>query len=161
MKHIALFISFVVLAVQTVYAVGSVTLAWDPSPSGGIAAYRIYYGVASRTYTNTLSFGTALTGSVSNLVDGKTYYFAATAVSTNGLESDFSTEVSYSVPLPVPPGAPAPPSNYRKVGWLPENKLLTEILYSDNVYEIEHECASSQHRLVRYSRQVRRQSPRG
>jgi len=31
---------------------------------------------------------------ISNLADGGTYFLAATAVSTNGLESDFSTEVS-------------------------------------------------------------------
>src|ERR1019366_2146983 len=36
---------------------------------------------------------------VSNLVEGATYYFAATAVDTNGLESDYSTEVSTLVPV--------------------------------------------------------------
>src|ERR1019366_1674310 len=36
---------------------------------------------------------------VSNLVEGATYYFAATAVDTNGLESDYSTEVSTLIPV--------------------------------------------------------------
>ncbi|GEM_PF-2553403 len=37
------------------------TLAWDPSPSTGIAAYKLYAGGASRTYTNTQNVGLALT----------------------------------------------------------------------------------------------------
>ena len=76
-------------------AAGTVTLAWDPSPGTNIIAnYNVYYGAASRTYTNTVSAGTNTTVSISNLVEGTTYYFAATAVDTAGLESDYSTEVS-------------------------------------------------------------------
>lgn len=73
----------------------SVTLAWDPSPgTNAIANYNVYYGVASSTYTNVVAAGTNTTVSISNLVDGRTYYFAVTAVGTSGLESDYSTEVS-------------------------------------------------------------------
>jgi hypothetical protein len=76
-------------------ATGTVTLAWDPSPGTNIIAnYNVYYGAASGTYTNTVSAGTNTTVSISNLVEGTTYYFAATAVDTAGLESDYSTEVS-------------------------------------------------------------------
>ena len=81
-------------------AAGSVTLAWDASPGTNVIAnYKIYYGVASGTYTNTASAGTNTTLSISNLVEGKTYYFAATAVDTYGLESDYSTEVSTVIPV--------------------------------------------------------------
>jgi hypothetical protein len=59
-----------------------------------IANYNLYYGAASATYTNVVAAGTNTTVSISNLVEGKTYYFAATAVDTAGLESDYSTEVS-------------------------------------------------------------------
>ena len=77
------------------FATGTVTLAWDPSPGTNVIAnYNVYYGVASGTYTNVVAAGTNPTVSVSNLVEGTTYYFAATAVDTNGLESDYSTEVS-------------------------------------------------------------------
>ena len=73
----------------------SATLAWDPSPgTNGIANYNVYYGVASATYTNVVAAGTNTTVSISNLVNGTTYYFAATAVATSGLESDYSAEVS-------------------------------------------------------------------
>ena len=77
------------------FAAGTVTLAWDASPGTNVIAnYKVYYGVASATYTNTVAAGTNLTVSVSNLVVGATYYFAATAVDTAGLESDYSAEVS-------------------------------------------------------------------
>jgi hypothetical protein len=77
----------------------SVTLAWDPSPDSTIAGYRLYEGVASQTYSNVIDVGNATTVTVSNLVSGVTYFFAVTAYDTNGLESDYSGEVSYTVPL--------------------------------------------------------------
>jgi hypothetical protein len=81
-------------------ATGTVTLAWDPSPgTNTIASYNLYYGGASGTYANVVSAGTNTTVSISNLVEGATYYFAATAVDTDGLESDYSTEVSALMPV--------------------------------------------------------------
>ena len=79
----------------------SVTLAWDPSPGSAIAGYRLYEGGASRTYTNVIAAGNMTNATVSGLASGGTYFFAATAYDTSGLESDFSSEVSYTVPLPT------------------------------------------------------------
>jgi len=76
----------------------NVTLAWDPSPDSSVAGYRIYDGVTSGTYTNVIDVGNVTTATVSNLVSGVTYFFAATAYDTNGQESVFSDEVSYTVP---------------------------------------------------------------
>ena len=81
----------------------SVTLA---SPSPEVTGYRIYYGVASRSYTNTVTVGNQFTCTVSNLLPGVTYYFAATAYDGSGLESDFSNEVSYLVPSTLIKGPP-------------------------------------------------------
>ncbi len=90
------------LAPLAALATGTVTLAWDPSPGTNdvIANYNLYYGAASGTYTNVVAAGTNLTASVSNLLEGITYYFAATAVDTNGLESDYSAEVSAMICRP-------------------------------------------------------------
>ena len=107
------------LIVATAFAVGrittgpaSVTLAWDASPGTNVITnYNIYYGPASATYTNVQAAGTNQTLTVSNLVRGGTYYFAATAVDKNGLESDYSTEVST-----VTKTQPAPPPNNRITG---------------------------------------------
>jgi hypothetical protein len=80
---------------------GSVTLAWDPDASGSVAGYRLYDGVVSRAYTNVIDTGTATTQAVTGLTVGVTYFFAVTAYDTNGLESDYSAEISYTVPLPT------------------------------------------------------------
>ena len=60
--------------------------------------YNVYYGGASGNYTNTLSAGNATNATISGLVKGTTYYFAATTYSSSGVQSPFSNEVSYSVP---------------------------------------------------------------
>ncbi|MBI3849003.1 MAG: fibronectin type III domain-containing protein [Verrucomicrobia bacterium] len=77
----------------------SVTLAWDASTDAGVAGYKIYYGVASRAYTNLVSVGNATTATISGLVEGVTYFFAATTYNGAGLESDYSNEASYTVPV--------------------------------------------------------------
>ncbi len=80
-------------------AAGAVTLAWDPnSGTNVIAGYKIYYGGSSRAYTNVTSVSAANTLTISNLLRGKTYYFAATAIDAFGLESDYSTEASALIP---------------------------------------------------------------
>lgn len=86
----------------------NVTLAWDPSPTAGVAGYRVYYGVASGTYTNSVQVGAVTNASLSGLTVGTMYYFAATAFDTNGVESPFSNETSFT---PVPPPNQAPTLN--------------------------------------------------
>jgi hypothetical protein len=92
----------------TAFATGSVTLAWNPSISTNVAGYKIYYGLACGVYNNTISVAgsTATNVTVTGLVEGTTYYFAATAVDTLGIESQFSNETSYSVPTNSTPTAP-------------------------------------------------------
>ncbi|HEV2394230.1 MAG TPA: fibronectin type III domain-containing protein [Verrucomicrobiae bacterium] len=80
-------------------AVANVTLAWDPSPSSNIAGYRVYSGTISQAYNNVTDAGTNTTATVSSLLVGMTYYFAVTAYDSLGLESPFSQEISYSVPV--------------------------------------------------------------
>lgn len=82
----------------------SVTLAWDASPSVEVTGYRIYQGGSTRTYTNSFNAGNNLQLTVTNLVQGQTYYFTATAYDAAGVESIFSNEVSYSLPIgnPIP-----------------------------------------------------------
>ena len=88
---------------SSLFAASSVTLAWDPSTSTNIAGYKVYYGPASRTYTNTLTVGNATNTTISNLITGATYYFTATAYDTANLESDFSNEVGYTNTALAPP----------------------------------------------------------
>jgi hypothetical protein len=81
------------------YAQGqSVTLEWDSDADPDVVGYNLYYGGASQTYTNMVSVGDATATTISGLLAGAEYFFAATAVDAGGRESDFSNEISYQVP---------------------------------------------------------------
>ena len=67
-----------------------------------MVGYKIYYGVASLTYTDVIDAGNVTSLTIPGLVPGVTYYFAATSYDSLGQESVFSPEVDYSVPT-VPP----------------------------------------------------------
>lgn len=76
----------------------SVKLEWTPTPDASVAGYNIYYGGASRAYTNQINAANNTNGSVYGLVCGETYYFAVTAYDASGVESDYSGEAVYIVP---------------------------------------------------------------
>ena len=74
-------------------------LAWDPSPGTNIAGYNVHYGGASGTFTNVVDAGNTTNATISGLTEGARYYFAATAYDTADLESDFSDEIAYTIPV--------------------------------------------------------------
>lgn len=78
-----------------------VTLQWDPSVGAEVNAYRLYLGTSSGSYVS-FYLGEVTMATLSGLTPGDTYYFAVTAVTPSGLESEFSNEVNYTVPTPVP-----------------------------------------------------------
>jgi Fibronectin type III domain len=80
-------------------AVQSATLIWDPSTAPDVAGYKIYYGTISHNYTNIITLGNVTNATVTGLNEGTTYFFAATSYDTSGVESDFSNEASYAVPV--------------------------------------------------------------
>ena len=90
----------------------SATFSWLPNQETTLAGYKIYYGTVSGTYDNTIDVGNPapvdgrIHGQVNGLVEGTTYYFAVTAYDTNGLESDYSTEVSWTATSPSGSGNP-------------------------------------------------------
>ncbi len=88
--------------IASVQATGSVTLAWNASTDPSVAGYNVYYGGASGAYTNEISVGNATNETISGLIEGITYYFAATTYTASGMESPFSGEVSCLVPLNAP-----------------------------------------------------------
>lgn len=93
---------FLVVVMQNpAFAVTSVKLGWNPGTDPCIAGYNIYYGVASGIYTNKVPLGVTTNATISGLLEGTTYYFAATALNAAGVESRFSNETSWAVPLPV------------------------------------------------------------
>ena len=87
---------------SSVLGTQSVTLAWNPVTNANVAGYNIYDGSASGYYTNVTSVGNVTSATISGLTEGATYYFATTTLSTSGLESAYSSEISYTVPNGVP-----------------------------------------------------------
>ena len=81
-------------------AFAAITLNWtapttntDGSTLTDLAGYKIYYGNSSGNYTNSVNVGNASSYTFSSLNNG-TYYFAATAYDTSGVESALSNEVA-------------------------------------------------------------------
>jgi hypothetical protein len=92
------------LAVLTAFTASGhwLTLAWDASPDAAhLAGYRLWVGTASRSYAYAVDAGTNLTVSLQLTAPG-TFYFAATATGTNGLESDWSNECTFLHPVDPP-----------------------------------------------------------
>lgn len=106
-----------------------VSFAWDPTCNTNVASYVVYYGTntlttplirvspanlddcginrpaetnlfkGSYTFTNIVNGYTSTNAVITNLVKGAKYYFTLTAKTFNGLESDQSNEIEYTVPL--------------------------------------------------------------
>ena len=107
MKKI-LFLSALFLMLGNVaFAAGSATLNWNANTESDLAGYKVYYGTASRGlithprnggYTNNVSV-TGTSKVISNLTEGKTYYFSVTAYDTSNNESAYSQEKTKFIPL--------------------------------------------------------------
>lgn len=82
----------------------SVVLAWDASRDAIVVGYTVRYGTSSETYSDFLVVGPDTSATVSGLTEGATYFFAVSAYTLTGLESDPSAEVEYTVPYGGPSG---------------------------------------------------------
>jgi hypothetical protein len=99
------FVNFCTLLTLLVAVFGSyaqsITIAWNAV--SGVAGYKVYQGGTSRVYANSINLGNTTQATISGLAAGKTYFFAATAYNSMGIESDYSSEISYTVPASSPP----------------------------------------------------------
>ena len=80
---------------KIIYA-AQVTLEWDAVIHPLLEGYRVYYGTSSEDYDVTLDVGNWTSCTIADLEDDETYYFAVTAYSIEGEESDYSNEVNSS-----------------------------------------------------------------
>ncbi|MDH3615931.1 MAG: putative Ig domain-containing protein, partial [Gammaproteobacteria bacterium] len=89
----------------TSVALGSVTLSWVPpsentdgSPLTDLAGYRIYYGVDPQNYSDVIEITNAsLTSYVVDNLTPNTWYFAATALNSSGVESTLSSPAARDI----------------------------------------------------------------
>ena len=71
-------------------------LSWDLDQT--VAGYKVYIGTAPRTYGAAIDVGKNIIYTFTNLTPRSTYYFAVRAYNAAGTESDFSIEVSKTIP---------------------------------------------------------------
>ncbi|HEX3856321.1 MAG TPA: LamG-like jellyroll fold domain-containing protein [Verrucomicrobiae bacterium] len=90
-----------ILRPMPVRATESLSFGWEASTDTNVVGYNIYYGTASHVYTGKVLFGNVTTATISGLVEGTTYYFAATTYDALNQESDFSDEITYTVPVTI------------------------------------------------------------
>ena len=98
------------LCMSNVYS-AQATLSWNPNSESDLAGYKVYYGNSSGFYSSSIDAGSQTSYTISNLVEGEIYFFAATAYDFSGNESGYSNEVSYAVPSGDPPTCPTLPSD--------------------------------------------------
>ncbi len=77
---------------------GAVVLAWNPDTDTTVTGYKVDYGETSGVYNAVVDAGARTMVEITGLLPGHTYYFAATAYTATGLQSNYSDEISYTVP---------------------------------------------------------------
>ena len=94
-------LTFLLATLTTLALAQKVTLAWDASPSPDVVGYRIHFGTNAGNYSFVTNVGLVRTQTVVLPHTGR-WFFAATAVDANGVESPFSNQVQWEA-KPVAP----------------------------------------------------------
>lgn len=89
-------------AIITLFGAGSakadtVKLGWNAVTDAGIQGYRVYVGTTQDQFTQTYDTGTDTTFVVSGLETGTVYYFAVSAISSTGIESELSDDITVTL----------------------------------------------------------------
>jgi hypothetical protein len=100
--------SFILLALFVLLAATahaeSVTVTWDQNTEPDVTGYVVFWGAQTGVYTEHSPTVSVTSYTVDNLVAGQTYHFAVQAVSSTGLTSPLSEDVTYTVPGGSPTG---------------------------------------------------------
>ena len=106
MKFKTIFYTLLFLLFTTSLFAAQRTLSWEPNRESHLAGYKVHYGLISKDaggfteYDIVKDVGNVTNYIVTGLIEGDTYFFAATAYDGTGNESGYSNEVSYTVPYP-------------------------------------------------------------
>jgi hypothetical protein len=70
-------------------------LIWDANSEPDLAGYKLHYGLASGSYETVVDVGNQTQFTLTGLQASRTYYIAATAYNSAGMESGYSNEVVF------------------------------------------------------------------
>ncbi|MGA3266444.1 MAG: fibronectin type III domain-containing protein [Verrucomicrobiota bacterium] len=121
-----------VLGTHPAWAGMTVPLAWNASTDPTVVGYNLYYGTAPDSLTNSVSVGNVTGAAITGLAEGVTYYFAAAAYNSTGLQGPLSNEVAYTIPasstlaIQVLTANGQPSANVTSLGALPDQWTLME-----------------------------------
>ena len=99
--HVFLILLYLFISCHLTWA-AELNFSWLANSEPDVAGYRLYYGDSSRNYTDSIEIGHypvdgRINGTIYGLDISQTYYFAATAYSATGEESDFSNEIVHCI----------------------------------------------------------------
>jgi hypothetical protein len=95
---------------------GRARFTWEANSEPDLAGYRLYVGTMPGLYSGYVDVGKVTAYELTDLLRGMRYYFALTAYNAMGLESGFTPELTWQVPLVASggvlsdDGAPVTPS---------------------------------------------------
>ena len=115
----------------------SIQLAWDASSDSNVTGYNVYRSQQSGVFSSTPLNGSSVLMTAaftdSSVQSGSTYYYVVTAVSTTGVESDYSNQVQATVPVTVINQAPVVSAGPAQTITLPANATLTATATDDGL----------------------------
>ncbi len=75
-----------------------IQLSWDPAGDPSVRGYALYYGAVGQSPGTRLDVGTSLSGTISGLTVGATYWIYAVSYDTGGIESPPSNQLLFTAP---------------------------------------------------------------
>ena len=76
---------------------GQARFGWDAVPDPIVCGYKVYWGTQSRDYDHSLDAGNVTEAIIAEFAAGVQYFLAVTSYSDTGEESDFSSEIVFTV----------------------------------------------------------------
>jgi hypothetical protein len=93
-----IFVALLFLLTPRAALSSQVTIAWDANSQPQVKGYKLYYGTSSGQYTTNADVENQTAATPSGLQAGAAYFFAATAYDSSGNESNYSQELSFTIP---------------------------------------------------------------
>jgi hypothetical protein len=76
----------------------SLLVGWEANTESDLAGYTVHYGYESGSYSSSIDVGKVTSYTIEDVSQGMTYYIALTAYDTSGNTSEYSDELSATIP---------------------------------------------------------------